>query len=177
MRCHRRFVALLTVVVLASGACLDSATAQSPPLRLLRCDTAGPEAVSAWQQQARLTLAVLLNMDDQLAANRPDAAGSSPLPLQATVLETESRGSYVRQLLEIDARPDRRIKVVLTIPEPRPEGRLPAVVCIHGHGGNRDIVYDRTSVYHGFAAELAERGYVTLSTDVGQHTVQDPHAR
>ena len=91
---------------------------------MLRCDTAGPKAVSAWQQQKRLTLAVLLNMDDQLAANRPDAAGCSPLPLQATVLETESRGSFVRQLLEIDARPDRRIKVVLTIPEPRPEGPL-----------------------------------------------------
>ena len=174
MRCHRRLAVLLPVVILASGIWIPQATAQSPPLRLLRCDTAGPEAVDAWQQQARLALAVLLNMDDQIAANRHDAAGCSPIPLQAAVLETEVRGSYVRELLEIDARADRRIKVVLTIPEPRPEGRLPAVVCIHGHGGNRDIVYDRTSVYHGFAAELAERGYVTLSTDVGQHTVQDP---
>jgi hypothetical protein len=47
------------------------------------------------------------------------------------------------------------------------------VVCIHGHGGNRDIVYDPKSVYTGFATDLAENGYVTISTDVGQHEVYE----
>ena len=55
----------------------------------------------------------------------------------------------------------------------RPVSARPAVVCIHGHGGNRRIVYDPNSLYRGFAAALAERGFVTISADVGQHTVYE----
>ena len=140
--------------------------AQSVPLRLLRCTATDAQSLAAWQDHARLTLSVLLDMDDQLASARPE--------LNPKVLETETKGSYVRQLVEIDARPDRRIKVVVTVPTDVAGRRLPAVVCIHGHGGNRDIVYDEQSVYHGFAKALAERGFVTFSTDVGQHDVQSP---
>jgi hypothetical protein len=114
-----------------------------------------------------------LNIDDQLAANRHDAQGRGSLALNATVLETVPQASFTRHLVEIDAWSNRRITVVLTIPKDSPAGKTPAVVCIHGHGGNRDVVYDPQSPYRGFAAVLAERGYVTLSTDVGQHQVQD----
>ena len=79
--------------------------------------------------------------------------------------------------MEIDSRPDRRIKVVLTVPVDAARGKTPAVVCIHGHGGKRDIVYDPKGIYRGFAKVLAERGYVTLSTNVGQHEVQDKEQR
>jgi hypothetical protein len=47
------------------------------------------------------------------------------------------------------------------------------VVSIHGHGGNRAAVYDPSSIYKGFASALAEKGAVTLSTDVGQHQVYE----
>jgi pimeloyl-ACP methyl ester carboxylesterase len=97
--------------------------------------------------------------------------------LNVGTVERERQDTYTRHLVQIDARPDRRIKVVLTIPHGALRGKTPAVVCIHGHGGDRDAVYDRQGVYRGFAAVLAERGYVTLSTDVGQHDVQDPRRR
>jgi hypothetical protein len=44
---------------------------------------------------------------------------------------------------------------------------------VHGHGGDRFAPYDSASIYHGFAAELAARGFVTISTDVGQHEVYE----
>ena len=89
------------------------------------------------------------------------------------MLEAHSGDKFTRRLLEIDARPDRRIKVIVTVPADAKQGRTPAVVCIHGHGGTREIVYAKDSPYRGFAEVLAGQGYVTLSTDVGQHTVQD----
>jgi hypothetical protein len=62
--------------------------------------------------------------------------------------------------------------VIVTIPDG--DGKnLPAVVAIHGHGGNRHIVHDASTVYKGFAAALAARGLVTISTDVGQHEVYE----
>jgi hypothetical protein len=101
---------LLNCVVIAQIALglQITATAQSHPLRRSRCTAGDAQSLTAWQERARLTLSVLLDMDDQRVAERPD--------LKPTVLETETSGSYVRQLVEIDARPDRRIKVVVTVP-------------------------------------------------------------
>ena len=47
------------------------------------------------------------------------------------------------------------------------------VVFVVGHGGNRQTVYEDKRQYKRFAAELAGRGVVTISTDVGQHKVYE----
>ncbi|NQT84186.1 dienelactone hydrolase family protein [bacterium] len=62
--------------------------------------------------------------------------------------------------------------MLVTVPAGQGQ-KKPAVVCIHGHGGNRSIVYQDASPYRGFARVLAENGYVTISTDVGQHKVYE----
>ena len=164
--------AILTCVGAAAPA--DKEAAQPEPRRLLGFTARDAAAAQAWRQTARTTLFVLLNMDDQIAANCHNEQGQSPLPLNCVVGKTEPKGTYTRYELQIDARPDRRINVVLTVPKDTAAGKTPAVVCIHGHGGHRNIVYDPKSVYRGFAKVLAESGYVTLSTDVGQHKVSDP---
>ena len=174
MRLCRGF--LLALSILAIIAC-SAAWGEAPELRTDRCRATDGAALGVWQETARGRLFELLKMDDQVAANRHDARGRSPVALNATVLETDRQGSFTRHLMEIDSRPDRRIKVVLTIPLETKPGGAPAVVCIHGHGGNRDVVYDRKNIYGGFATVLAERGYVTLSANVGQHDVQDKERR
>ncbi len=147
--------------------------AQQPLLRQLRCPTSDAEALASWQHDARVTLAVLLNLDDLMADDRNNG-GAGRMPLNAKEIENRREERYSWSLLEIDSSPGRRIQVVLTVPVDAQPAATPAVVCIHGHGGNRDIVYDAQSAYRGFARVLAEQGYVTLSTNVGQHTVQDP---
>jgi pimeloyl-ACP methyl ester carboxylesterase len=164
---------LVRALVLAAAVQV-AAGAAAADLRQQPCVATDAAALAAWQQEARTTLGGLLRIDDQLAGNRHDATGLSPLPLQAETLSREERDQYTRWVLEIDSRPDRRIQVVLTVPAGEATRRRPAVVCIHGHGGNRDAVYNAATPYRGFATALAERGYVTLSTDVGQHTVQSP---
>ena len=164
---------LALVAVALTGRSVQSET--PPPRRLLAFDAGTPEDAESWRQSSRTTLFALLNIDDLVAGNRHDASGRSPIDLNPTVLASEQLDLFTRQELEIDSRSDRRIKVVVTIPDGAKPGATPAIVCIHGHGGNRDIVYSADSPYRGFASTLARDGYVTLSTDVGQHAVQDEH--
>ena len=86
---------------------------------------------------------------------------------------SEKKKGYELQEIEINSTPTRRIKVLVARPMAPGATAHPAVVCIHGHGGNRQIVHDPNSLYRGFAAALAERGFVTISADVGQHTVYE----
>ena len=70
--------------------------------------------------------------------------------------------------MEINSTPDSRIKVVLTVPRNVSEA-CPAVVAIAGHSGTRHSCYQG----RGFATLLAEKGYVTVSTRISQHSVRE----
>ncbi len=135
----------------------------APPRRTMRYTPRSAEQARAWQAELRERLFELLKLAD-LRAN--------PIAPQPRVLSTENRPAYTMQEVEINATAGRRIKVLVTRPKTG-QPPFPAIVCIHGHGGSRHIVYDRASVYRGFADELASAGFVTLSADVGQHEVYE----
>ncbi len=163
---HRGGLVLLALAVL--GGSVIAADPKAPKMRFASDTRAAAEH---WQAAARNLVFDLLKMTDLQATRAP---GGAVIPFAAKELRSEDRGKYVWSERELNATPTRRIQVVVTVPkEGQPGGKFPAVVCIHGHGGNRYIVYDRKSIYHGFATELAERGFVTISTDVGQHTVYE----
>lgn len=123
-----------------------------------------PASAAAWQQGVRAELAALLKVD---------ALTQQTIPLNPRVLSSEATSGYLRQEVEIDSTPGRRIVLRVTVPRDV-RGNVPAVVCIHGHGGTRNSVHDRSTVYKGFAAELAERGWVTVAVNVGQHEIHEP---
>jgi hypothetical protein len=142
-----------------------SATGSESPLRTMKY-TSRPQAdAAAWQQEVRAKLWPLLKLDD-LVADRATIA------LHPAPISSEKKKGYDLQEIEINSTPTRRIKVLVARPEQTGSTR-PAVVCIHGHGGHRRIVYDLNSLYRGFAAALAERGFVTIAADVGQHVVYE----
>ena len=136
----------------------------APKLRTMKYTPRSPRETVAWQKDLRNRLFQRLAMSDQVGAK---------VPLEARVLSSEERDGYVFEEVEFNSTPGRRIKAVVTVPRTGP-APYPAVVAIHGHGGSRFIVHDRTSVYKGFAAELAGSGYVTIAVDVGQHVVYEP---
>jgi len=138
----------------------------------MRFSATTAEEALAWQKAARTKLAELLNLKDLLEASGADSTGRVCLPLNEKVLATKEEKKYWRYDIEINSTKSRRVKIVLTVPRPH-EGKAPAVVCIHGHGGHRNIVYEDNSPYRGFARLLAENGYVTISTDIGQHEVYE----
>jgi Prolyl oligopeptidase family len=133
-------------------------------LRSLKYRPASKAAAVRWQKDVRTKLARLLRIDDLQAAR---------IPLATQVLSTSERPGYVLQEVEIASTPGRRIKAMLSLPR---GWRLPypAVVCIHGHGGNRRTTYNDALIYKKFATELAELGYATASVDVGQHEIYEP---
>lgn len=138
-----------------------------PVLRGKRYTQRSPAKALMWQEELRRELRGLLKLGDLL---RTEVA------LDPKVLTTRKEERYTLREVEISATAGRRIKVVVTTPVAKPapaKAAHPAVVCIHGHGGNRHVVYDRASVYRGFAAALAENGVVTVAADVGQHKVYE----
>ena len=133
--------------------------------RTLQYTSRPPAEAEVWQTEVRRQMSRPLKLDDMLAPG-------GRVPLDASIVSSASCDTYIRQEVELSSTDGRRISAVLTTPQGG-NGPFPGVVCIHGHGGDRHAVYDRASIYCGFATSLAERGVVTISTDVGQHEVYE----
>jgi len=146
---------------------LDDAAASRPAaeLRTRRYTGRDKDDAVAWQADVRARLAAAMKVTDLLEPH---------WPLAPKLLSNERKEGYWLREVEFNSTPTRRIKAVVTVPTALPPGeKCPAVVCIHGHGGDRMSVYDATGPYKGFADVLAASGYMTISTDVGQHEVYE----
>ncbi len=150
-----------------SGTILTGAHIFDPDsnLRKMKYSSRSPKEAVGWQREVRSALFGLLKMDDL-------TSWQTPIPFDRMILRQENRGRYLFQELEFQSTKGRRIPVILTIPQER-TAPCRAVVCIHGHGGSRYSVHDRSSVYKGFAAALADLGFITIAADVGQHEVYE----
>ena len=158
-----KILALISVIV--SGLILGSkeAVAQDIGVRQMEYTSGGKIDAVKWQNEVRSQLFNLLKMDDLITDQEKPSLGSS-VPI------CEDRTNYVIKELEINSTLTRKIKIITTIPKTTNQN-LPAVVCIAGHGGNRYSVYERETIYHGFATELANKEIITISVDVGQHNI------
>ena len=157
------------LIALVTALASVRATPEQSLERKMRFEADTAEEAAQWQEASRKKVFELLKMDDLVETNKSGAPG---LPLAAKILSTEDQEKFTRHEIEINSTRTRQIRAVLTIPRPLEE-KAPAVVCIHGHGGDRNVVYRSDSPYRGFAQVLAESGYVTISTDVGQHKVYE----
>lgn len=158
--------ALTGVAAMMAAASLGIAAESLPRLQF---EATSPESTVKWQEDSRKLLFDLLKLSDLAAAREENVEA---VEFDVKELSSEEHDGYTLREIEFNATPTRRIKALLTIPKSG-EGPFPAVVCIHGHGGNRRIVYDGASLYRGFADKLASSGYVTISTEVGQHDVYE----
>ena len=155
----------LTVAPVEPGAAKADVT--GPVYGSLKYTGGESEAVLAWQEDLRSRLAGVLRVPLDFAAR-----GGQP---EATVADTVGGDHYQRRNMLLNTRSG-SVPVILTVPTDRGEGPFPAVVCIHGHGGTRESVYDPDTIYHGFAGRLAASGVVTIAADVGQHQVRQAGA-
>jgi dienelactone hydrolase len=90
-------------------------------------------------------------------------------PLEVQVQEEVDCGTYVRRLLTYASEPGSRVPAYLCVPRAVLQGggrRAPAVLCLHGTDnvvGHGTVVGLGKRPNRSYAAELAERGYVTLA--------------
>jgi hypothetical protein len=143
----------------------NAASGTDTPLRTMKYTSRPESEAKIWQNNLRTKLFNILKMDDLSVAR-------NSIDLSPKEIRTEDKGEYQLKEIEINSTRDRRIRVILTIPK-KTKGPWPAVVSIHGHQGQLLSVYDKSSIYKGFASELAARNYVTIATVVSQHTVYE----
>src|SRR5262245_34896821 len=132
-----------------------TALAQDAPTKRFRTTTA--TEAEQWQKDSRTLLFDLPTLTDLATANEM-------IPYESITVSEFNHPNYTQFGLQINSTNTRRIKVIVTSPSGKRGEQFPAVVCIHGHGGNRDIVY-QPGLYNAFAKVLAEKGFVTISTD------------
>jgi len=155
------------VVVYTACACWlppNAATAGEDDLRTLKYSSREKARAQPWQREVRTKLVRLLKIEDLHSRN----AGNL---LNPKTQSTEDKGKYIFHEMEINTTPNRRIKVVLTLPK-NARGPFPAIVAVAGHGGTRHTCYVKAG-YHRCAHVLAEQGYITISTRVSQHKVYE----
>ena len=88
--------------------------------------------------------------------------------LDPEVVEESDAGSYIRRLITYRSEPESRTPAYLCIPKDvlSRQRQTPAVLCLHPTDrrlGHKVVVGLGGRAGRGYAAELAERGYVTLS--------------
>jgi len=116
----------------------------------------------AWQERVRARLLGIVEAQNP----RQDR------PLAVEVGEAADVGGYRVSDLRFTGNEGDRIEATLTVP--KGDGPFPGLVCLHGHGGDRHKVHDASTEFHGFAAEYAKRGFVTLSPTLA-HCVYAPN--
>ncbi len=154
-----------SIVLFLLAAVLSFNRSHASELRTMKYTHRSAEQAIAWQKELRSRLFHILKLDDLIQRRIPAAPN-------ATEISKEDRENHVFKEMEIDSTPGRRIKILVTVPTSG-KAPYPAVVCIHGHGGDRYIVHDSQSIYKGFATVLARNGFVTIAVDVGQHEVYE----
>ena len=184
MRCfprfRLRFHAICVAASLVLAACpLDPAHAahaaqgEVPPLRglsrtnLLQYRNAAGAAVaqaaspSQWQVRRSEALEAFQSVAGKLPG-RERACSLEPV----TDEETDC-GTYVRRLISYQSQPGGRVPAYLCIPKSALNGaKAPAVLCLHPTDhkvGCKVVVGLGGKPHRQYAAELAERGFVTLS--------------
>jgi dienelactone hydrolase len=117
-----------------------------------------PADLDAWKQQRLLIQRVILRTIGQSEAKSPS--------LDVKVIATESLPEYERRLIEYNAAPNERVKAYLCVPTAA--GRpMPGVLVLHQTvaQGKRESAGLEGAASLAFGADLARRGYVTLSPD------------
>lgn len=161
----RSFPGLCSIVFVSALAGLSvhgQTTSGTGQLRTMRYTPRTGEQAAVWQQELRGKLAKLLRIEDHDRSN---------IALDALVGRTEEQNGYTLREVALTSTPARRIMALVGLPNG--PGPFPAVVCIHGHDGSRDDVYDKRTIYKGFADDLSRAGFVTIAVDVGQHSVYE----
>ncbi|MFN0101200.1 MAG: alpha/beta hydrolase family protein [Bryobacteraceae bacterium] len=108
----------------------------------------------------------------------PLPGGQKRCPLNVTVEEEKDMGSYVRRAIVYSSEPRSRTTAYLCIPKSALAGKkAPAALCLHptdNVDGYKVVVGLGGRPHRQYAAELAERGYVTISPSYVQLAAYQP---
>ncbi len=159
-------------VVLAGTTVVCSLANAAEPVRLGRNNLLQFHDAGGHVQPA-ITPSEWKQRREEILQGMQDVTGSLPdndrrVPLDVKVIEEANAGTYVRRLITYQSEPGSRTPAYLCIPKGALAGKhkTPAVLCLHPTDntvGHKVVVGLGGKAGRQYAAELAERGYVTLS--------------
>jgi len=114
------------------------------------------EQAVAWQKQARARLL-------ELVERQEPRLSAEDMPLDVRSGEPKDMGDYTlyEQRFQGSNRSGTHYRARLTIPKGK--GPFPAMLCLHGHSGSAEPLFDPKSLYHGLAERFGRGGYVVLA--------------
>ncbi len=160
---------LLNIVLTISICFIATTNTNQPQIRSMCIPTKpkSPNEILEWQNKVRKRLIELLKLP---------SASEKPSNFKERTTTITRKGKLIIKEGEILSTENRKIKIVLAYPNDVSvkNEKTPAVVCIHGHGGNRWSPFNEDEpAYCLFGKRLAELGFTVISTDIGQHEVYE----
>lgn len=153
-----RVACLLMLVCLAHALAAASSNARAEPSNSKQFElpfmAADREAALSWQKLARQRLFELVE------AQTPQ----QPLqerPLDFKIESSEDRGDYTMHHASFLCNDGQRRPCLWTVP--KGPGPNPAMLCLHGHAGSAEAVFDAATEYAGFGDRIARGGYCALA--------------
>ena len=137
---------------------LEFLTAPAPRARLENVP-----GLPAWPEHRR---GILAQMQSVMG---PFPAAEKRVPLDLQTVEETDQGSYLRRLITYQSEPGSRVPAYLLIPKSalaQPSKMARAILCLHPTDnvhGHRVVVVPNGRANRQYAAELAERGFLTLA--------------
>jgi dienelactone hydrolase len=110
----------------------------------------------AWQARARARLL-------ELVAREVQRLSTQEAPIKPEQGPPQDKGQYVLHTFSFQGnnKEGKRWPGLLAVPKGK--GPFPAMLCLHGHGGTAEAVFDPKGIYRGMADRFARGGYVVLA--------------
>jgi acetyl esterase/lipase len=116
------------------------------------------EDAVAWQQRARARLLELVEKQEPR-----HSTAEVPLDFQPGTPTDQGDYTLAKGSFQGNAGRGTRFPCLLAVPKGNGEKPRPAMLCLHGHGGSAEQVFDPKTLYHGLADRFARGGYVVLA--------------
>lgn len=115
-----------------------------------------PSSLKEWQKQRQNVKATVLRCLGDLPPR--------PSPSKVRTVATDKKDGYTIEKFVFDNGVDSMVPGYIAVPDKR-EGRLPAILTMHGHGSSKENMFGYQPTSQDVADLLVRRGYVVLGID------------
>ena len=155
-RCKRRICACL-ILVMCSTAMM--AADRTPKKFEMPFTATTKDEALVWQKQVRSKLL-------ECVQRQEPHISLEDVPLDVQVGPAQDKGTYTLSTASFQGSNKTGTRREGLLAVPKQKGPLPAMICLHGHSGSAQQVFDPKTLYYGMADRFASGGYVVFAPTI-----------